>query len=81
MRTLKAIIVALSFTSITASAAIINNVEFPEAFVQVNEVRLHVDSEVQLCLAAAIQIIHTVNPAKTALVAPVVGLNITLIEC
>mgnify|MGYP003487303431 FL=1 len=45
MRTLKAIIVALSFTSITASAAIINNVEFPEAFVQVKEKTVQAESK------------------------------------
>lgn len=37
MNTLKAMILALGFTSMTASAAIINNVEFPDSFVQAKD--------------------------------------------
>ena len=44
MRTLKVIILALSFTSITASAAIINYVDFPEAFVKAKEKAVQAES-------------------------------------
>lgn len=44
MRTLKVIILAFSFTSLTASAAIINHVDFPEAFVQAKEKAVQADS-------------------------------------
>lgn len=44
MRILQVMILALSFTSITASAAIINHVDFPEAFVQAKEKAVESDS-------------------------------------
>lgn len=44
-KVITAVIFALSFSAVSASAAIINNVEFPEAYVQAQEKSVQVQEE------------------------------------